>query len=85
MSLKSTGPPAVMQSRVNDGVAASVADVNSNWTDWILGAPARLKFMHYQILCVIISTLVSIAINSNKYVLVGSNCIRYLTAVDSSW
>ena len=47
MSLKSTGPPAVMQSRVNDGVAASVADVNSNWTDWILGAPVRLKFMHY--------------------------------------
>ena len=48
MSLKSTGPPAVMQSRVNDGVAASVDDVNSNWTDWILGAPARLKFMNYQ-------------------------------------
>ena len=39
-----------MQSRVNDGVAASVADVNSNWTDWILGAPVRLKFMHDQIL-----------------------------------
>ena len=39
-----------MQSRVNDGVAASVADVNSNWTDWILGVPVRLKFMHYQIL-----------------------------------
>ena len=48
MSLKSTGPPAVMQSMVNDRVAASVADVNSNWTDWILGAPVRLK--HYQIL-----------------------------------
>ena len=46
MSLKSTGPPAVMQSRVND----RVADVNSNWTDWILGAPVRLKFMHYPIL-----------------------------------
>ena len=29
-----------MQSRVNDGVAVSVTDVNSNWTDWILGAPA---------------------------------------------
>ena len=28
-----------MQCRLNDGVAASVADVNSNWTDWILGAP----------------------------------------------
>ena len=38
-----------MQSRVNDGVAASVADVNSNWTDWILGTPVRLKFKHYQV------------------------------------
>ena len=77
-----------MQSRVYDGVAASVADVNSNWTDWILGAPVRLKFMNYQILfivCLIISTLVSIAINSNKNVLVSSTCIRYITAVDSSW
>ena len=75
-----------MQSRVNDGVAASVADVNSNWTDWILGAPVRLKFMHYQILFTMsISTLVSTDINSNKKVLGGSTCIRYLTAVDSSW
>ena len=39
-----------MQSRVNDRVAASVADVNSNSTDWMLGAPVRLKFMHYMIL-----------------------------------
>ena len=39
-----------MQFRVNDGVAASVADVNSNWTDWILGAPVRLKVMHFHIL-----------------------------------
>ena len=46
-----------MQSRVNDGVAASVADVNSNWTDWILGAPVRLKIMHYQILFAVFNCL----------------------------
>ena len=77
-----------MQSRVNDRVAASVADVNSNWTDWILGAPVRLKFMHYQSLFTMFTcplyTLVSIVINSKKNVLGGSTCIRYLTAVDSS-
>ena len=77
-----------MQSKVNDGVAASVADVNSNWTDWILGAPeseilASIIIIPTKQLSVY--TLVAISVYSNKNTSVGCTCIRDATAVDSSW